>query len=267
MRKNETKSPMGAIKVVSILLTVVMTVFCLTACSTNNTVYGEGAGQPTEENPYISEVPGIDEPNMPIDPGADIDVDPTTEVTVPDGQYTYTLYGKTISMDVNIEDYLGVNSAGTKIFYLPRLLFDLGWRAGDYTSMEELGNNSFPRRWWYYGENDLAIMIDAGSHDSGQFGQLNVNYIIRGSLPFEAYYSDNSVSHLPYYCTVLDHSSNCEYAAAGGLGGMSYEDIVFVTYILWAEANNPGNNAMVSTFGENFSYATFHSDKVNYDLP
>lgn len=117
MRSNETKSPMGAIKVVSILVSVIMTILCLTACSTNSTVHGEGAGQPTEENPYISEVPGIDEPNQPIDPGADIDVDPTTEATtettVPNnGSYTYVVDGVEITMNTNVETYIHQDQYG-----------------------------------------------------------------------------------------------------------------------------------------------------------
>lgn len=106
MRTNETKYPMGAIKVVAILVCVMMTIFCLTACNTNSTVHGEGAGQPTEENPHISEMPGIEEPNMPIDPGADIDVEPTTEVTTPSGSYTYDVDGVEITLRTDLNDYI-----------------------------------------------------------------------------------------------------------------------------------------------------------------
>ena len=117
MRKNETKSPMGAIKVVSILLTIVMTTFFLTACGTNDTVYEEGAGQPTEENTYVSEVPGVDDPNMPIDPGADIEIEPTTEPTTEvtasnNGSYTYVVDGVEITMNTNVETYIHLDQYG-----------------------------------------------------------------------------------------------------------------------------------------------------------
>ncbi|MCQ2571039.1 MAG: hypothetical protein MJ154_02215 [Candidatus Saccharibacteria bacterium] len=261
MKKNNRKTPMGA-RLVSFVLVMAM-IFTLTACGTNNN--NEGAGIGTESNPTIAPLDNPDEPNVDIDPGADIEVDPTTEVTeptttveAPSGMYTYTLYGETISMNVNIDDYLGTNSAGTQVFYLPRLIFDLGWCAGNYTSIEEVGSNSFPSRWWFYADNNLTIMINGSKYDDRQFGALDVEYLINGSN-FERYYSDDSLLHMPYYCTISRHLDSCVYTAAGTSWKMTYEDVLFVAYILWSESVNPGNNAVVATFGEDFSNLG-HSD-------
>lgn len=117
-KNNRKKTPMGA-SLVSFVLAMAM-VFSMTACSTNSSNESSGIG--TESNPTIALLDNPDEPNVDIDPGADIEVNPTTEdtettsVEVPNGMYSYIIYGKTITMDVKNKNRIGDERFICKLF-------------------------------------------------------------------------------------------------------------------------------------------------------
>lgn len=249
MRKNETKSPMGAIKVVSILVSVIMTILCLTACSTNSTVHGEGAGQPTEENPYISEVPGIDEPNQPIDPGADIDVDPTTEVTepttevtTPSGSYTYDVDGVEITMSTNIEEYIHHDQYGyyVDLVGLARSL-DYSYQGTHTEVWHQTGfySNSNPDTKVFFSQlaNNNQDFVSVCLSNNDHFSEVS---FMRGDI------DDNNI--ITYY---ISGENEAQYR-------VNYEQIVVFAFLLENGAYAPNDDwldglGFVYTNGGNYS--------------
>ena len=116
---------------------------------------------------------GMSDPNQTIDP---VNTDPTTsetsETAAPAGKYTYTLYAGTanevtISMDVNIDDYIIPIQSGGEFLQLGRLASDLGWLEQGQYNWDDIStapsNSNIGYSNWYtfsYGDHRAMFVID-----------------------------------------------------------------------------------------------------------
>lgn len=260
-----SKMEIGA-KVICILMTVCM--LSLTACTNSSNTPSptqSGAGfQVTNEPTKAQEHTGVNEPHHEIDPGVEIaspTPEPTAEPTeAPDqsGKYSYTVYGTTLSMDINIDDYILVNDNG-KFFKLYRFAHDaLGWT----TMADGTDNAIFSEDYWHESEN-FSTYVSIGHYEESmpgsdyvQFRSISIRYTKDGCDWMDG---ENNCSY-----SFGKHYDSCDYRLIGTGWCVSYEDIVILAYVLWSESVNPGVNSMVQAFGANSDYA---SGLGNYKLP
>ena len=269
------------LKVMSIILATCMLI-SLSACG------GAGASQqdvqPTTQ--YATVDPVSDVPEDPAgepddgywheDPTEDpsVNEDPTTQPQT--GAYTYNVYGVTISMDVNVDDYIYDNN-GSKWFDLIPMIYDLGWAGADtYTEADWNNSDTTFVTWFTHRDGDIVSRIDLANYSEEtlpgvtghQFASIDLKYLADGG---GMYYpvDDPDIMHRNTLCNFGKHYSDCEYRLSGISWYASYEDIVMITYIFWSAANNAGSNPMVSSFGTtntDFVYAVDNRGIV-YSLP
>lgn len=259
------------VKVMSAMLVVCMLVFSMTACGT----VSQQDVRPTTE--HSTEEVGNNDQNEPVDPIDDgyWHDDPTEEPTTEEpteeptsqpqtGAYTYNVYGYTISMDVNVDDYISSGDSG-KVFKLARMAYDLGWAGNDiYTAVDSSDYRSYSSEWYAHHDGDITTRIDLGYYneeqvpgrDGSQFRTLSIIY------------PNSGVNEVSTACTFAKHYDDCEYMISGTGWYASYEDIVMITYIFWSAANNPGVSPMISTFGTDSSFvSSYTSTTIEYSLP
>ena len=267
------------VKVMSILLVACMLVITLTACGTVSQKDVEETTEYSTEGGHDDR--DVDDPDEPIDDGQWHDEDPTEEPseepsteepsTQPQGAYTYNVYGYTISMDINVDDYITGDW-----FLLAEMAYDLDWVGNDiYTAVDTSDPTTYSSQWFAHHDGDIMTRIDLGYYNeeqvpgtSGyQFRSIDLKYLANGG---GAYYSDTDpdIMHRNTLCNFGKHYSDCEYKLNGTGWYVSYEDIVMITYFFWSASTNPGNNPMVLPFGTDSDYVYSTDNRsIEYSLP
>ena len=199
-------------KVISII-TVASMLLTLTACG--GTASQKDAAVTTESNSTMPQQPGApEEPNQDIDDGADIsepteDPNPSTgepssteespsdngtvENPPTGGAYTYTVYGQTISMDINVDDYIKSTDWGD-FFLLAEMAYSLGWAGNDiYTTADTSDPTTYSSQWYARHDGDMTTRIDLGyyneeqipdTNNGHQFRILDLTYLANGGVTF-----------------------------------------------------------------------------------
>ena len=269
------------LKVMSIILATCMLI-SLSACG------GAGASQqdvqPTTQ--YATVDPVSDVPEDPAgepddgywheDPTEDpsVNEDPTTQPQT--GAYTYDVYGVTISMDINVDDYISSGDSG-KVFKLARMAYALGWVGNDiYTAVDSDDYLSYSSEWYAHHDGDITTRIDLGYYneelipgrDGSQFRTVNVRFLTNSNSNYYAS-GDSDILHRNLTCDFGKHYSDCEYMISGTGWYASYEDIVMITYMFWSAAENTGNNPLVPVFGTDSGTfgASVDSSTISYSFP
>ena len=220
---------------------------------------------------------GMSEPNQTIDP---VNTDPTTsetsETAAPAGQYTYTLYAGTanevtISMDVNIDDYIYVGQNGSSL-ELGRLASDLGWlEQGQYTWDDVLAahqanpdETNIGYANWYtfnYGDHRAMFVLDWYEEDMPGVNRSQVYAITFRYLENNSnanFFSDGRNGGVAF----SQHYDLVCYGIGGQHCMCSRDDAIVIAYGLWYYANNPsGSEQFISTFEK------FRQPQGNYKLP
>lgn len=269
------------VKVMSILLVACMLVIALTACGTVSQKDVEETTEYSTEGGHDDR--DVDDPDEPIDDGQWHDEDPTEEPseepstteepsTQPQGAYTYNVYGYTISMDINVDDYITGDW-----FLLAEMAYDLGWAGDDiYTAVDTSDPTTYSSQWFAHHDGDIMTRIDLGYYNeeqipgtSGyQFRTVNVRFLTNSS---SNYYTagDSDILHRNLTCDFGKHYSDCEYKLNGTGWYASYEDIVMITYMFWSAAENTGNNPLVPVFGTDSGTfgASVDSSTISYSFP
>ena len=269
------------LKVMSIILATCMLI-SLSACG------GAGASQqdvqPTTQ--YATVDPVSDVPEDPAgepddgywheDPTEDpsVNEDPTTQPQT--GAYTYDVYGVTISMDINVDDYIRSTGSG-EWFLLADMAYDLGWAGNDtFTAVDTSDPTTYSSQWFAHHDGDLTTRIDIGCYNEEQvtgtnghqFRTLNVRFITGDN---SNYYEggDSDILHRNLTCDFARHYDNCAYKLNGTGWYASYEDIVMITYMFWSAAENTGNNPLVPVFGTDSGTfgASVDSSTISYSFP
>ena len=275
MKNKMKKAPVGA-KAVSIIMILCM-LFSLTACNggnsgnSGNSSSQHGAGISTRDDQEITQIPGpgIDEPHQEIDPGANI-AEPTDEPVATsepaqNGKYSYTLYGRTISMDVNVDDYFFDNK-GVKCFDIYELATSLGWSSDSDTGSS--GHYMFQN-----GDMVISMSIDYNLDvkiPGTNYGQLSSIGYGFGTTDGGQYYNESgdNLSHRSFFLSFGAHvdTANCRLFNPNKCG-LSYDDVVLISYILWSGITNPGESPMMIAFGEDFEYIYSRTTSMSYHLP
>lgn len=269
------------VKVMSILLVACMLVITLTACGTVSQKDVEETTEYSTEGGHDDR--DVDDPDEPIDDGQWHDEDPTGEPseepstteepsTQPQGAYTYNVYGYTISMDINVDDYITGDW-----FLLAEMAYDLGWVGNDiYTAVDTSDPTTYSSQWFAHHDGDIMTRIDLGYYNeeqvpgtSGyQFRTVNVRFLTNSN---SNYYTggDSDILHRNLTCDFGKHYSDCEYKINGTGWYASYEDIVMITYMFWSAAENTGNNQLVPVFGTDSGTfgASVDSSTISYSFP
>lgn len=270
--KNFRKHFIGT-KLISSALVMSLLLCCFTACSKDDDT---SVNVSAESNANIEEQTNDDDSNQ-----GDIDDGDVEEVIAQasNGQYTYDVYGTTISMDVNIDDYLSVNDAGRTYFRLPQLAYDLGWLGSDiYSEIDDDVRESYSSTAYTFHSGDMVSILMMGDYteqmpdfNQGQIQSIGIRYSIDDGTRSNSYYNDESPLHIDMSCYFDRHYSDVNYYMIGTAWGMSYEDMVIIAYIFWSEATNPGNNPLVLLFGTESTYCTSGYSSImtsiEYNLP
>ena len=262
------------VKVMSAMLVVCMLVFSMTACGT----VSQQDVRPTTE--HSTEEVGNNDQNEPVDPIDDgyWHDDPTEEPTEEPtsqpqtGAYTYNVYGYTISMGINVDDYITGDW-----FLLAEMAYDLDWAGNDiYTSVDTSDPTTYSSQWFAHHDGDITTRIDLGYYneelipgrDGSQFRTVNVRFLTNSNSNYYAS-GDSDTLHRNLTCDFGKHYSDCEYMISGTGWYASYEDIVMITYMFWSAAENTGNNPLVPVFGTDSSTfgASVDSSTISYSFP
>ena len=217
---------------------------------------------------------GMSEPNQTIDP---VNTDPTTsetsETAAPAGKYSYTLYAGTanevtISMDINIDDYILPIEGGGEFLQLGRLASDLGWlEQGQYDWDDivnaESGSNIGSANWYTfsYGDHRAMFVIDGYSEkmpgsNRSQVYAITFRYLENNSNA--NFFSDGRNGGVAF----SQHYDLVCYAIGGQNCMCSRDDAIVIAYGLWYYANNPSSSeGFVSTFDQ------FTTPQGNIELP
>jgi hypothetical protein len=247
------------IKVVSVTVIVSLCASLVTACNQKD----DRTDFTTRETETQFQ-PGVDEPNQTINT-----VDPTETATptestpAPAGKYTYTVYAgteyeTTLSMDVNIDDYL-LNKDDQKVpfFSIGSLKETLGYlNNGDPnfdSSKETLLYSAY-----IYGDTQMVWRSGDNYSDtenpSGYPQMYSFNYHL---APISNYKSDartaeeieSSYSNYGIIVQFSQHSDDiCYYTVNDGEKvGISRDDAIIIAYVLSSAIARPGENPFAGT--------------------
>lgn len=256
-------------RIISIILATCL-IFAVTACNNDN--------QPTTTTRTTeSEMleTGMSEPNQTIDP---VNTDPTTSDTsettaAPAGKYTYTLYAgtaneMTISMDINVDDYILPIQSGGEFLQLGRLACDLGWLEQGQYNWDDIvnadANSKIGTANWYtfsYGDHRSFFVIDGYSEKMPGTNRSQVF-----AITFRYLENDSNANYFPDGnnggVAFSKHYDSVCYAIGGQNCMCSRDDAIVIAYGLWYYANNPSSSAkFVSTFDQ------FTTSQGNIELP
>lgn len=278
MKTLRNSVPSGIRKVISIVVIVSMLmslVGCKKAAATSESNgTSEGAVTASESSSDSSAANGSTE-----SAGSELSESEATTAAPVSGAYTYTVYGDIqLSMDVNVDDYIFTNeNNGITWFRISQLAYDLGWLGNDeYNEVDNDIELSYRPGYYTFHSGDLVTTIyfdryhdeDLPGEDNSQFRSISLTYSDNGG---DDYYnleeSSSNPNHTALSCEFAKHYSECEYCMIGDGWFMSYNDIVILSYILWSESTNPGENPLVSAIGLDNDYSSRYDYYVEFSLP
>lgn len=258
------------IKVISIVMAASLCASLVTACNQK-----DDRTDFTTRTTESELKPGLSEPNQTIDT---MSPDQTTETagstTAPTGKYTYTVYAgteyeTTLSMDINIDDYLIDNGEKSPFFSTGYICNNLGWT---------MNGDPFMYFAYIYGDTQMVLRYDGvfGSADNPSgFEQLyGFSYHL---APIDDYLADartseeikTSDANYGIYVTFCQHSDSLCYHTGGDKGrasGISRDDAIIIAYVLSSAITRPGENPFVGTNLEN-AIVRQSEDYLVYNLP
>lgn len=198
----------------------------------------------------------------------------------PAGKYTYTIYAgteyeTTLSMDVNIDDYITEKpNLSTPFFSYALLAEDLGWLPnGDKNSDKQPYFYSYP-----YGDTQMVWRNADGAYPnannpSGYPQIYGFDYHLAPISNYEASArttEEIATSHLNYGIIVQfrQHPDAICYHTVQNSSrvGVSKDDVIIMAYVLSSAITRPGENPFVGTNLEKAQ--SMNSDKyLTYTLP
>ena len=201
------------------------------------------------------------------------------ETTAPaaEGMYTYTIYEgteneMTLSMDVNIDDYVISNSYTDKFFAINRLAADLGWLANGDPNYDS--SNGAPTFFCYVnGDGTQTVFMGAYNYTDEntpmgfpQINSYNVHIAPLGNWQGLSYPDGSEERHLGINVTTSQHYDDLEYLTFNSsIAAASRDDIVIIAYIFWSTSVNPGENCFYNCALNDFRVSS--TAYVSYELP
>jgi len=255
------------LKVVVIVIAVFVCFF-MTACKKNE---ASATAEATSGSAIETDEAEVDES---VEESATAD-----ETTAPaaEGMYTYTIYEgteneMTLSMDVNIDDYVISNSYTDRFFSIYRLATDLGWLANGDPNYDP---SSAAPVFYSYDNGDGTQTVFRGAYNYTDentpmgFPQINSYNVHVSPLDNwqELSYPDGSEErYLGINVITNQHYADLDYITLNaGTVAVSRDDIVIMAYIFWSASVNPGENCFYNCALNNFRVSA--TAYVTYELP
>jgi len=212
--------------------------------------------------------PGLSEPNQTINTMSpdQTTAEPadTTETSVAPnqtGKYTYTVYAgteyeTTLSMDVNIDDYLVDKGEGVLFFRIDQMAKDLGWYLNGDPNFD--GLSSVYYRSYVHGDTQMIYTCgDVYSGSNNPTGYPQIGSFTYHLAPISNYDADartkeeilSSEKNYGISVTFSQHSDSLCYSMVNnGISvGVSRDDIIILSYVLSSAVSHPGENPFYGT--------------------
>ncbi|MBE7069453.1 MAG: hypothetical protein E7386_03015 [Ruminococcaceae bacterium] len=177
------------------------------------------------------------------------------------GKYTYTVYAgtqyeTTLTMDVNIDDYLVDKGEGVLFFRIDQMAKDLGWYLNGDPNFD--GLSSVYYRSYVYGDTQMVYTCgDIYSGSNNPTGYPQIGSFTYHLAPISNYDADartkeeiqSSEKNYGISVTFSQHSDSLCYSMvnSGTRVGVSRDDIVVLTYVLSSAVSHPGENPFYGT--------------------
>ena len=260
-------------KVVAMMVIVSLCASLVTACDGQKDDRTDFTTRETE----VQTKSTIDEPNQTIntvDPDKTEPVGTTESSVAQTGKYTYTVYAgteyeTTLSMDVNIDDYI-LNVEGEKS---PFFSVGLLWEALGYQSHGK--GSSFLYASYAYSDAQMVWRYgDCYGNKDNSVGYVQLCSFMYHKAPLDNYeasanpgYSNNH-SDYGIYVTFSQHPDDlCYYTFfPGSAVAISRDDAIVITYVLSSAISRPGENPFAGTNLEK-AQSTNSEDYLSYLLP
>lgn len=253
------------IKKVIIATLVIALCASFAACSNQN----DGRTDITTRETETGLMPDISEPTQTIntmnpDQTTGTTADTTEASAAPNqtGTYTYTVYAgteyeTTLSMDVNIDDYL-IDTGDKVLFFSIGYLADgIGWyKNGD----PNFDNKSKTVYYAYFYDDSTQMILTCGDNYSGadnptdypQMGSFAYHLAPMGNYNADARSIDEIQSSEKNYgidVTFGPHSADLCYTTVnnGDEVGISRDDAIIIAYVLSSAISQPGENPFCGT--------------------
>lgn len=208
--------------------------------------------------------PGVDEPNQTINTVDPTETATSTESTpAPAGKYTYTVYAgteyeTTLSMDVNIDDYL-INYDDEKVpfFSIGNLKEKLGYLSNGDPNFDS-SKQSLLYSTYIYGDTQMVWRSGDNYQDtnnpSGYPQMYSFNYHLApvGDYEANARTDEEIQSSYANYGIIVQFCQHpddiCYYTVNGGKPvGISRDDAIIIAYVLSSAITRPGENPFAGT--------------------
>lgn len=182
--------------------------------------------------------------------------------------YSYTIYGDVeLEMNVNIDNYI-VEDGDTKWFQVAQLAYDCGWLGDEsFSAVDNAVEASYTPGMFAHEQGNVTawLMLD-GYHDETVPGGSDSQLC---SVQLTYYREDglSDLAHSSLFACFERHFSEDDYRIVGYDWYASYDDMVMLSYIFWAESAHPGVNPLVSEFGTDYADAEYCDDYVTFYLP
>lgn len=265
------------IKVISIVMAASLCASLVTACDEQKDDRTDFTTRETE----TGLMPNVSEPNQTINT-----VDPTETATAtestpaPAGKYTYTVYAgteyeTTLSMDVNIDDYLiNIEGIGVPFFAVDYLWKDSGWLVNGDSNYDWF-STPFLYSSYAYGDTQMVWRYgDCYSSKDNSVGFKQLSSFIYHLAPIDNYEASANPSSgndpLKYgiYVTFSQHPDDLCYATIfpESTAAISRDDAIVIAYVISSAKTRPGENPFAGT---NLEKAQWQSsgDYLSYLLP
>lgn len=265
------------IKVVAMMVIVSLCASLVTACNQKD----DRTDFTTRETETQFQ-PGVDEPNQTINTVDPTETATSTESTpAPAGKYTYTVYAgteyeTTLSMDVNIDDYLMDVDEAVPFFSIGLLEKDLGWlKNGD----PNFDSQTQSLLYYAYIYGDTQMVWRGGdtyqdtNNPSGYPQMYSFNYHLAPISDYKANArtndeiksSDANYGIIVQFC---QHSDSICYSTVMNSSsvGISRDDAIIIAYVLSSAITRPGENPFVGTNLEK-ALSMNSTDYLSYTLP
>ena len=172
-----------------------------------------------------------------------------------EGMYTYTIYEgteneMTLSMGVNIDDYVISNSYTDRFFSIYNMATDLGWLPNGDPNFEVTDSGLV---YYSYDNGDGTQTVFTGAYNYTdentpmgfpQINSYNVHFTPLNDTSVSAYPEDGLTdNHRSINVITNQHYDDLSYVTLNaGAVAASRDDIVVIAYIFWSASVHPGEN-------------------------
>jgi len=257
---------------VVVMVLVVSLCASFTACNGN---IGDRVTDPSTRETLPGNIGAVTDPNQTINT---METE-TTSTTAPTGKYTYTVYAgtqyeTTLSMDINIDDYLiDVSWSEAKFFSIGNMMKNLGWYVNGDPKADD--NTKVVYDAYLYSDSQAVYRFGDDYGETTSLGAPQMFSFTYHIAPLDDYMSDKytdadrSTSD-NYYGIIVQfgkHTDDLSYVSFNnGKVAISRDDAIIIAYVFASAIDRPGENPFYGTPLANAM--TSRADRyLTYSLP